>query len=233
MDDYTGYIKEKLLCHGADLVGIGDLRAFPPEQRYGMPYGIAIAVKYPPDVIRGIIGMPTKEYYAHYNALNERLASLAALAVEALQATGSRACTRRPTDNDHREAIMPHKTVDTRAGLGWIGKCALLVTREYGSAVRLVPIFTDAKLQPDKPVDESGCGDCLAYTDACPGRAVAGRNWSPGVPREEIYDAVKCRAAARARAWEALQVKDSICGRCIAVCPITQKYTNAAKEAHA
>ena len=30
MNDLTGLIKDELLCHGADLVGIGDLTELPP-----------------------------------------------------------------------------------------------------------------------------------------------------------------------------------------------------------
>jgi epoxyqueuosine reductase QueG len=37
---------------------------------------------------------------------------------------------------DDYKTNLPHKTVATRAGLGWIGKCGLLVTNEYGPGIR-------------------------------------------------------------------------------------------------
>ena len=42
--------------------------------------------------------------------------------------------------------IFASKTAATRAGLGWIGKTALLVTPEWGPAVRLGTVFTYAAL---------------------------------------------------------------------------------------
>ena len=54
MNDLTSQIKNELLCHGADLVGIGDLSELPPDVRENLPVGISVAVKYPADVIRGI-----------------------------------------------------------------------------------------------------------------------------------------------------------------------------------
>ena len=49
MNDLTGFIKDELLCHGADLVGIGDLRELPAEVRDGLPIGICVTVKHKKD----------------------------------------------------------------------------------------------------------------------------------------------------------------------------------------
>ena len=63
---------------------------------------------------------------------------------------------------------LPHKTAATRAGLGWIGKCALLVTEQYGSGIRLSTILTDAPLEVGVPVEASRCGGCTACQSVCP-----------------------------------------------------------------
>ncbi|WEV60252.1 tRNA epoxyqueuosine(34) reductase QueG [Streptococcaceae bacterium ESL0729] len=63
--------------------------------------------------------------------------------------------------------------VAARAGLGFIGKNGLLVTREYGSYVYLGEIITDLELAPDSPVDY-GCGDCTRCLDFCPTKALLG-----------------------------------------------------------
>jgi epoxyqueuosine reductase QueG len=55
---------------------------------------------------------------------------------------------------------LPHKTTATLAGLGWIGKCALLVTERYGSAIRLTAVLTEAELPCGEPVSRSRCGAC-------------------------------------------------------------------------
>ena len=88
MSDITGFIKDELLCHGADLVGVGDLRELPAEVRCGLPIGVCVAVKYPKEVIRGISKLPTREYRDWYDSLNEKLDMLVSLGAQALQMLG-------------------------------------------------------------------------------------------------------------------------------------------------
>lgn len=85
MTNLTAYIKDELICHGADLVGFGNLTELPPEQRCNMPVGISVAVRYPKEVIKGIYELPTKEYYDQYNHLNKKLDMLVTLGTEALK----------------------------------------------------------------------------------------------------------------------------------------------------
>lgn len=124
--------------------------------------------------------------------------------------------------------MLPHKTVATRAGLGWIGKNALLVTREFGSAVRISSVLTNAKLDTGTPVDRSICGDCNRCTDAGLGKAVSGELWSVDRHRDEIYNPHDCRRAARERAAKE-GINATLCGMCIYVCPWTQKYISQAE----
>jgi len=226
MNDLTKHIRDELLCHGADLVGVGALSELPPEIRENLPIGISIAVKYPKDVIRGIAELPTQEYCDWYHRLTERLDMLATLGAEALKALGYNAMaqTREHVgigDEDFRS--LPHKTVATRAGLGWIGKCALLITNEYGSMIRLTSILTNAPLKIAKPVNKGKCGDCMICTDACPAGAVSGKSWEVGLKREDFYDADACRKTARERAMRGFGGDITICGKCIEVCPHTQQ----------
>jgi epoxyqueuosine reductase QueG len=61
-----------------------------------------------------------------------------------------------------------------RAGLGSIGENGLLVTRQFGAAVRLSGVVTEAELEPDAPLDEDACDHCLRCVDACPAAALGG-----------------------------------------------------------
>ena len=131
-------------------------------------------------------------------------------------------------DADTLSTPLPHKTAATRAGLGWIGKCALLVTKEYGSAVRITTVLTDAPMTTGKPVNTPLCGNCTACVDDCPGQASSGRNWEVDLHRDSFFDAFACRKAAHKLARENIGVDNSICGTCIVVCPWTKKYLKRA-----
>ena len=55
--------------------------------------------------------------------------------------------TRNECDMKKLLSILPYKTIATKSGLGWIGRSALFVTPEYGSAVALGAILTDMPLE--------------------------------------------------------------------------------------
>lgn len=63
--------------------------------------------------------------------------------------------------------------VAKRAGLGFIGRNGLLITKEYGSYVYLGEIITNIEFEPDEEVD-FGCGECTRCVDACPTDALLG-----------------------------------------------------------
>ncbi len=61
-----------------------------------------------------------------------------------------------------------------RAGLGFIGKSGMLITREFGSSVFLATLLTTMELTADTPTSERACGTCRACTSACPTGAIGG-----------------------------------------------------------
>lgn len=126
-------------------------------------------------------------------------------------------------DENTRRTELPHKTVATRAGIGWIGKSALLVTEEYGSAIRLTSILTNATLEVGRPVNISRCGDCQICKNACPAGAISGVAWEVNKDRDEFYNAFDCRRTARERSGK-VGIDESLCGLCILECPWTQQY---------
>jgi epoxyqueuosine reductase QueG len=216
-----------LYARGAALVGFADLTALPAMDREGLPRGISIAVALDPAIVAGIVAGPTPAYHREYGRVNALLAELGAVAAEMLRTAGYHAATQRPTvgtaDLDHLVLPLPHKTVATRAGLGWIGRSALLVTPAYGSAVRLATVLTDAPWPCTQSVGESRCGACRACVDACPAGALLGADWRVGVSREALVSVGACRASAEARA-AAAGIDEVICGICISACPWTRRY---------
>ena len=104
---------------------------------------------------------------------------------------------------------LPHKTIAGLAGLGWIGKHNLLVTPEFGSAICMCTVLTDAPIEPvlHTPVN-SQCGNCSICKDICSFKAIEGNTWNIRTSRDELVDVYKCNT----------------CLRCLVFCPWTQIY---------
>lgn len=221
-----------LQAHGANLIGFADVEGLAPD---GYKYAIVAALALPPAIVEEIPVGPTPAYHETYKIYNTRLTAMSEAAAALLNDMGYRSlalCGDNAVWNRETGATpFPYKTSATRAGLGWVGKCALLVTPEYGSAVRLTVTLTDAPIVPNEPITESRCGACHACVDACPGKAVMGNLWTPGIDRSKLVDIALCQQAAGDRAEETLGVRTTVCGKCFAACPYTKGYLNRAKAA--
>ncbi len=224
MDSFNSGLKQLLIDRGANMVGFADLKPFGKDD---MIYGVSVAVAVPPQIIQGIQNGPTMDYFNAYHDINHLLDEIVTAGAGYLKSKGYKAfaqTTDAVVESEDYRTAMPHKTVAVRAGLGWIGKCALLVTEEYGSAVRLSSLITDAPLECGVPVTASRCGSCTACTDACPAKAVSGRLWSADTDRDEFFDPYSCRKTARELAALHIQKEITLCGKCIQACPYTKKY---------
>lgn len=68
-------------------------------------------------------------------------------------------------------APILEKAYAQKAGLGFMGKNTLLITKEFGSFVLLGEILTTAVLDYDEPATGT-CGTCTRCLDACPTKAI-------------------------------------------------------------
>ena len=117
---------------------------------------------------------------------------------------------------------IPHKTTGTRSGIGWIGRCALLISPKYGAALRLSTLLTDMPIKTGSPIDDSLCDDCTDCQDACPVDAINEVKWNSRREREEYFDANKCFEFIK-KEMERTNGK-SLCAKCGLACPYTKEY---------
>lgn len=220
----TEKLKKILYEHGAGLVGIGDMSNVP-----GCDFktGVAVAVPLPGKIVMDLKNAPTVEYYHLYYSLNKKLNEIVTAGEDFLRSRGFEAyaqTTDRVEVSEDNRSRLPHKTVAARAGLGWIGKNNLLVTPEYGSAVRISSLLTNAPLVCEEAVTESRCGACSLCVKNCPAQALAGTLWQAGMPREELVDVEKCYKKQVEIMSEKTGIETDLCGKCFAVCAYTQRY---------
>jgi epoxyqueuosine reductase QueG len=217
-------LKDLLISNGANLVGFADLNGIGKNEE--TPFGVSVAVKLSPELIKSIHNGPNILYYEEYHRINNLLDKIVTTGTEYLIKNGFKALAQTTTivvQTADYKTELPHKTVATRAGLGWIGKCGLLVTKKYGSGVRISSLLTNAKLNCGEPVEKSFCGNCMECVKNCPAEAITGKLWHVRTERSELIDVEKCRKTARELSKKNINKEMSICGKCFEICPYTLK----------
>jgi epoxyqueuosine reductase len=219
-------LKQMLINQGAALVGFGDMSEFIKDTENDMKYGVSVVVRMTPSIVKNIDNGPTEDYYLEYKRLNLLLDHLVEDGAKFLKDKGFNALAQTTTsvkEFDNYRTFLPHKSFATRAGIGWIGKCALLVTEEYGSAIRISSILTNAPLELAKPINHGKCNSCMVCVNACPAGAASGMQWDVTKDRDDFFNPKLCREQARLRAAK-IGIEETICGKCIQICPYTQRY---------
>lgn len=225
-----GVLRQHLVPARDFIYGFADLRGLVNQEFGEFQYGIVIGKKLDPVIVEKIMEGPTLEYFNHYRSMNADLKRLTVKISEDLNQRGfgtrlvepSVSTEQLDTTYKHNlRAALSHKMVATRAGLGWIGKTDLFISKKFGPRVRLVTILTQTPLiSVSRPINKSRCGTCCMCTDVCPAGAANGILWDTTIDRDQFFDAFKCRRQCAEFGRTRLQCDARVCGICVAVCPI-------------
>jgi len=216
-----------LETQGADIVGTSDVGEVLPSRFSALPFAVTIGIRLSDAVLCEVSEGPTKLYFAHYRAVNALLDMIATKCVGWLQRKGYNALAIPASQTTNEAGIVgdfPHKTAANLAGLGFIGKNALFISREFGPRVRLATVLTDMPL-PAVKMQPVLCGSCRACADACPCGAISGRMWSADAARGDIVDAALCSQYMK-KAYQHIG-RGVVCGVCMAVCPWGKKRADS------
>ena len=143
--------------------------------------------------------------------LDDLLAKLTAL----LQVLGMEYCIPPVALVEGEKAVpFSYKFAAVNAGLGWIGKNDVLVTKRYGPRIRLAVILLRGRFPCGQKTVKSSCpGTCRKCVDICPYHALHGTLWDIDTLRAAIIDHELCR---RERSQPG---RNRDCGLCMAACP--------------
>jgi epoxyqueuosine reductase QueG len=228
MVENNNWIKEILKNKNISLIGFADLSSIDTNLCYGFKYGISIAIAL--KIFPSVTSEPSKEYYGEYRKVSQELRDASNFLANEIKGHGFNAYSLAgEKQNEEFRTQLPFKTLATRAGLGWIGKSATLITKQFGNAIRLNGVLTDMSLETGTPINSSFCGNCIECVKNCPGKAITGSLWNLYTDRDDLLNAYECKKAVIERG-KILNVTEGSCGICIAVCPYTKQYKKKLKR---
>lgn len=100
------------------------------------------------------------------------------------------------------------------AGIGPIGKNNLLITKTFGSQVRLRSLVTEAELSFGTPIHESSyCKNCNLCVESCPVGALEGGKYNKDLCRKYCLESLR-HLSENTVIW---------CNKCIESCPIAKR----------
>lgn len=214
-------------------IGFANLTSLLSPEYSKYKYGLSIARKLDDSIIDEIADGPTLLYYDLYHNINNELNKKAEEITKLLKSNNIDAYPVIATvedsrlDNNYQKTLryhFSHKMTATQAGIGWIGKTDLLITKRFGPRVRLASILMTTCISDNgKPINESQCGDCNICVSNCPAQAATGKSWTIKIDRNEFYNPFKCREFCKKISAEKIKKDISICGICISVCPKGKK----------
>ena len=219
-------IEEFLKSKGAEVVGFASLEGIknvPKEY----PNSILIGIPIEKEALKTIYTDDQSKYVESMKSLALKLNDIVLEGEDYIKENmnfNALAMSRERVAKDFEglASKIPHKTTGTRSGLGWIGRCALLISPKYGAALRLSTIITDMPIKTGTPIDDSLCDDCTECQDVCPVDAINEVKWDSKKERDEYFNAEKCFEFIK-KEMQRTHGK-SLCAKCGLACPYTKEY---------
>ena len=223
-------IERVLAAQGADIIKFVDISSLSEDQNKHFPVAVLMGIILSKDYLKKV--SDASEYFVNLiqnNRLDEDEFHQKEIVVEKMadnladyiESKGFSAYSQSIEnvystgyyDKKSKRTPLPQKTIARLAGIGWLGKHNLLVTREYGSALCICTVLTDAPLTTEQyELKKNQCGRCEICKEICPQNAIKGNPWSVNTDRDELVDVHKCFP----------------CLKCMVLCPWTQRYIKKA-----
>ncbi|WP_296890643.1 hypothetical protein [uncultured Methanobrevibacter sp.] len=216
------FLKHYLINEGISKVGYTKVSV---DDFSNLNYGISLVLKLPKEAIEALLNDEFKEYWKIFHKQIDKLTEIALNTEKLIKDNGYDAFAltmqRNECDMEKLLSKLPYKTLATSSGLGWVGRSALFVCEEHGSAVALSGILTDMPLKIAEPITDSYCDDCEECQKACPVDAINPTKWNSRLNRSDIIDIDVCSQ------YVIDQFKAGLgCSKCLCNCRLTQEYYN-------
>jgi epoxyqueuosine reductase len=202
----------------ADSFGIGDMSLYQSDltgldttTKERLPYAIIFGLVLSKSVLDTVTDGPNQLYLHHYRQLNYRLDMMGYLLSREIEKKGYNAlplAASQVIDWQDQKGHISHKHIGAIAGIGWIGRCNLLVSPVFGAQARYNTVLTDMPLAAGKPLAQ-GCGECMACVAVCPASAI----------KDDVmlFDHKGCYEMLN-RFRKERNIGHHICGICVSAC---------------
>ncbi len=217
-----GEIRSLILGLGADVCGFAEAWRFDgapegfhpadvfPAFRTAIIFGVALP--------EGLFFVPPRLVYGHFNEMScPRVDAIAFEAARAVERHAGCRAVPMPADSPYEywdsgategRGLISMKHAAVLAGLGTLGKSALLLNEKYGNRLTLGAVLTDLMLPGDPPAERvciEGCEKCIQN---CPTQALAAGRVNQKLCRPHAY-------GKNARGFDTVD-----CNICRTVCPV-------------
>lgn len=233
-------VKEEIMAisakYGVEVVGwlkLGDDTVIPPDEM-GLLKGVKWAdkevdissIKNPLDILPSARAMiifgkrlMDDKQDIYYRVSDSYIASVEMMLLD-IASLKAIECLKRHGFQGEEYTSYYMKAWAVLAGLGWIGKSTMFVSKVHGPRLRLKGVLTDADVgETCEALSDNSCGECEECMKACPVGAIS----------EEGVDRKKCGSCG----LNHFKIKEDVyayCTACTACCPIGKKYPS--KQGH-